>query len=373
MMLQAAGLGLLVALCLALPVWALGVPMRDASLVDRIWSLLVAAPVLAYADATAPLGTRGALMLALLVLWAARLALHIGVRNWGHFRAHRSTRMKAAPLDVLCAARNEVGESPLWSVSEQALYWVDIEGRRIHRFDWARGHEQSWQTPERVGCIALHADGGLVGAMETGLFRVRLDHGGVANTSLLHGISFPRPGMRFNDGRTDRAGRLWVTSMVRDMSLADPSGALYCCDRRGLSGPHVQGLVTANGLGFSPDGRTMYLSDSHPDVRRVWAFDLDDNGEVRDRREFIDMNRHTGRPDGAAVDAEGCYWICGNDAGVVHRFTPMAGSIAACTYRPPSLRCAPSAGRHWITCSSPPSRLPGPPRATTWGWRGQCS
>jgi sugar lactone lactonase YvrE len=230
--------------------------------------------------------------------------------------------MKAAPLDVLCATRNEVGESPLWSVPEQALYWVDIEGRRIHRFDWARGCEQSWQTPERIGCIALHADGGLVGAMETGLFRVCLDHGGVAEISLLHGMSFLRPGMRFNDGRTDRAGRLWVTSMVRDMALADPSGALYRCDRRGLSGPHVQGLVTGNGLGFSPDGRRMYLSDSHPKVRRVWAFDLDENGEVRNRREFIDMNRHPGRPDGAAVDAEGGYWICGNDAGVVHRFTP---------------------------------------------------
>jgi len=225
-------------------------------------------------------------------------------------------------MDVLCAARNLVGESPLWSLAEQALYWVDIEGRRIHRFEWASGREQAWPTVERVGCIALHAAGGLVAAMETGLFHVRPQHDGSLHATLMQGMHFPRSGMRFNDGRCDRSGRLWVTSMVRDMALADPAGALYRYDRDGLSGPHVDGLVTGNGLAFSPDGRHMYLSDSHPSVRRVWVFDLDAEGRLHNRREFIDMNRHPGRPDGAAVDVEGAYWICGNDAGVVHRFMP---------------------------------------------------
>jgi sugar lactone lactonase YvrE len=78
-----------------------------------------------------------------------------------------------------------------------------------------------------------------------------------------------------------------------------------------------------NGLAFSPDGGTMYLSDSHPSVQKIWAFDYDiDSGMPQRQRMFVDMNEHPGRPDGAAVDADGCYWICANDAGLIHRFTP---------------------------------------------------
>ena len=110
--------------------------------------------------------------------------------------------------------------------------------------------------------------------------------------------------------------------MVRDMSLARPAGGLYRTDAAGLSAPQVQGLVTQNGLAFSPDGRTMYLSDSHPTVQTIWTLPLHDDGTVGERRLFVDMTDLPGRPDGAAVDAEGCYWICANDAGLVHRFTP---------------------------------------------------
>jgi sugar lactone lactonase YvrE len=231
-------------------------------------------------------------------------------------------RTEGPAMDVLCPVRNQVGESPVWSVAEQALYWVDIEARRVYRFNWATRAEQSWPVAERVGCIALHARGGLLAAMESGLFHLRPNTDGTITSECLHRIDFPTSGMRFNDGRTDRAGRFWVTSMVRDMSRADASGALYRCDGQGLSSPLIGGLITGNGLAFSPDGRTMYLSDSHPNVQRIWAFDLGADGVPSNRREFVDMTLHPGRPDGAAVDSEGGYWICANDAGAVHRFTP---------------------------------------------------
>jgi sugar lactone lactonase YvrE len=130
--------------------------------------------------------------------------------------------------------------------------------------------------------------------------------------------------MRFNDGRCDRQGRFLAGTMVLDMSLAAPLGQLYRLDlTQGRVERLCDSLIVSNGLAFSPDGRTMYLSDSHPSRRMVWAFDYDiDEGVPHGRRLFVDMNEHPGRPDGAAVDAEGCYWICGNDAGVVHRFTP---------------------------------------------------
>lgn len=112
--------------------------------------------------------------------------------------------------------------------------------------------------------------------------------------------------------------------MFMDMAAGRAIGGLYrYADGAGLSGPVVSGLLTQNGLAFSPDGRTMYLSDSHPASQQVWAFDYDpDAGLPSNRRVFVDMRAHPGRPDGAAVDAEGCYWTCANDAGRLLRFTP---------------------------------------------------
>jgi sugar lactone lactonase YvrE len=132
--------------------------------------------------------------------------------------------------------------------------------------------------------------------------------------------------MRFNDGRCDRQGRFWSGTMFMDMGEASPVGNLHCYSgERGLSGPVVDGLITQNGLAWSPDGRTMYLSDSHPQRRLVWAFDFDcDQGMPSNRRVFVDMHGHPpGRPDGAAMDADGCYWICANDGAAVLRFTPQ--------------------------------------------------
>ena len=225
-------------------------------------------------------------------------------------------------FEVLTPLRNRVGESPLWSVAEQALWWVDIEGRMLYRHDVAANTTAQWPTAQRIGCIALHAEGGVLAAMETGLLHLLPGEQGQLSARPVAAAHHARPDMRFNDGRCDRAGRFWVSSMVLDMSLAAPFGALYRFDAQGLSAPRVSELIVGNGLAFSPRGDRLYLSDSHPTVQRIWHFDLHDDGSLSNRREFVDMNQHPGRPDGAAVNADGCYWICGNDAGVLLRFTP---------------------------------------------------
>ena len=219
------------------------------------------------------------------------------------------------------------GESPFWHAQERAWYWVDIPARRIWRLDHASGVARHWEAPEMVACIAACADGGLVAGMETGIFHLALgDDGGVGATRL----AAPRPtqlgeGMRFNDGRCDRQGRFWSGTMFMDMAAARAVGGLYRYSRDGgLHGPVVSDLLTQNGLAFSPDGRTMYLSDSHPQRRLVWAFDYDvDDGLPHGQRVFLDLSRQTGRPDGAAVDADGCYCTCANDGGVLQRFMPQ--------------------------------------------------
>ena len=256
-------------------------------------------------------------------------------------------------------ARDKVGESPVWSVAEQALYWVDIEGQRVHRLDWASRMQHSWDLPERVGCIALSNRGTVIAALETGIFEVTLHTAPAASLKRLAHITHPQTGMRFNDGRCDAQGRLWVGTMVRDMALASAAGGIYCLDEKGLRGPVLEGYITPNGMGFSPDGRTAYLSDSHPSRQTIWTHSYDSSsGTWGARTLWVDMKPLPGRPDGAAVDAEGCYWICGNDAGQVHRFAPdgtLLRSVAVPVSKPAMCAFGGPELRHLFVTSIPPA------------------
>lgn len=231
--------------------------------------------------------------------------------------------------ELVLDVRNGVGESPVWDAVRQRLFWVDIPARTLWSWSATSGQSRQWTVPEQTGCIALAVGseaamhGRWVAAMETGMALLTPQTDGTLDHEPLAQVNHPQTGMRFNDGRCDRQGRFRAGTMVADMSLAATSGCLYALDAGGELRGLEAGYITPNGMAFSPDGRTMYVSDSHPKRQTVWAFDYDtDSGTPHDRRVFIDFKALPGRPDGAAVDAEGCYWICGNDAGLVHRFTP---------------------------------------------------
>jgi sugar lactone lactonase YvrE len=227
--------------------------------------------------------------------------------------------------ELIVDARNAVGESPVWVPHENALYWVDIANGGLQRWSADTGHVHAWKTPEMLACIARHSGGGWVAGMESGFFHLHPHSDGSLDSERLASVEHRRADMRLNDGRCDRQGRFWAGSMVLDMSLSAPEGRLYrySAGQSGVIAAQLDGFIVPNGLGFSPDGTTMYLSDSHPDVQLIWAFDYDtETGTPSNRRVFVDMNHFPGRPDGAAVDAEGFYWICANDAGLIHRFAP---------------------------------------------------
>ena len=213
-----------------------------------------------------------------------------------------------------------MGECPLWHPLEEALYWVDVQGRRILRRGHAQGVTRQWAVPEKIGCIAWAPEGGLVGAMETGLF-----HCVISESRMYHSLEVAAElgsGIRFNDGGVDPSGRFVVGSMT-DPNDGAPTGCLYRFDSAGMFGPLVRGLKIQNGVAWSPDGATMYLSDSHPDVQMVWAFDYEsDSGMLANRRAFVDMSRYPGRPDGTTVDSEGFCWIAANGGGRILRFSP---------------------------------------------------
>lgn len=233
--------------------------------------------------------------------------------------------MTMSKAELVRDARNAVGESPVWSPAGQALYWVDIPARKLHRWTLATQTLSTWQAPEMLACIAPTASGHWIAGAESGVFELSPQPEGQLGFKRLATVSHAAPGMRFNDGRCDRQGRFLAGTMLMTMASSQGEGCIYSHQNNG-AGQLVKlldGFKTPNGMAFSPDGRTLYLSDSHPTVQLIWAFDYDtDTGTPSNRRVFVNMNPLPGRPDGAAVDADGCYWICGNDAGLVHRFTP---------------------------------------------------
>jgi sugar lactone lactonase YvrE len=230
---------------------------------------------------------------------------------------------KAEPLALVA---NATGECPVWDADNAALYWVDIPHGLIQRRD-ADGKIERWTAPEMIGSITLTETGTLIGATETGFAHVVLNADGTAGLETIASVLPHGSGMRFNDGAVDPAGRFWSGTMSMPPDPAHPKGVLHRLDADGVARPVVDGLLTQNGLGWSPDGRTMYLSDSHPAVRTIWRFDFDpETGTPTNRQVFCDDL--PGRPDGAAMDADGCYWIAATDAGKILRLTPE-GNIDA--------------------------------------------
>jgi len=251
--------------------------------------------------------------------------------------------------ELLVDARNATGECPVWQVAEQALYWVDIPAQRLHRWS-PTGALDSWRAPEMLACIAAREKGGWLAGLESGLFTLQPAASGELSGERRVALDHAQPWMRCNDGRCDRQGRFLVGTMVQDMAQGIAAGRLYSHTAGEGARLLLDDLIVPNGLALSPDGRTLYLSDSHPSRQLIWAFDYDpDSGTPSNRRLFVDMNAHPGRPDGAAVDVDGCYWICGNDAGLIHRFTPdgrLDRSLAVPVKKP--AMCA-FGGRHLDT------------------------
>jgi sugar lactone lactonase YvrE len=224
----------------------------------------------------------------------------------------------ATTAEVTCVldARAELGECPVWSVEEQALYWVDIRAPALHRLDPDTGATRSWPMPSRIGSFGLRESGGAVVALEDGFHLLDLDSGG------LEFVAGPErvPGTRFNDGKVSPEGRFFAGTMDEEM-LSRPIATLYRLDPDLSLHPVVENLIVSNGLAWTADGRTMYHSDSKGPV--VWAYDYDpDSGTVSHRREVARPTEEIGRPDGAATDEQGYYWSAGISAGVLNRWSP---------------------------------------------------
>lgn len=223
-------------------------------------------------------------------------------------------------LQVISSKPMLLGECPLWHPLECVLYWIDIAQHAIHRFDPSSHCQTSWNLPSEPGCIAWHHAGGLIVTMRSGIARFNTDTGQLSD--------FVKPpydskAFRFNDGRCDAAGRLWVGTLVdaRDK----PDGRLYRYTQGQLT-EFDYPVMVSNGIAFSPDASAMYHADTS--AHRILIYDFDcvsgtpGNGRLLKTFSSDKSHNYGGRPDGAAVDSEGAYWIAMYEGAKLLRLSP---------------------------------------------------
>lgn len=209
-------------------------------------------------------------------------------------------------IEIVGDIRAKLGECPVWSERNQALFWIDIDDHRVYRFEPGSNRHEHRELAVRPGSLFLTADPDTVLiAGEHDLQALRWSTGAVRHLAVIETASVST---RMNDGRCDRVGRIWVGTMEEEWATEEPHGRLFRIDPDMTVSVHEQQVGVSNGLAFSPDGATMYWADSQRGL--VWSFDYDvESGRPSGRREFLNFADLPGKPDGACVDTDGCYWV----------------------------------------------------------------
>jgi sugar lactone lactonase YvrE len=233
--------------------------------------------------------------------------------------------MSTENIQPVIESRMQLGECPVWHPREAALYWIDIDGCAVHRFHPDSRRHDSWPMPSQPGCIALRAAGGLLVALRSGLAVLDTQSGTLSEISP---PPYEQATTRFNDGRCDAAGRLWVGSIYEPRD--QPNAALFCVEHGAINDSGKRGTVL-NGIAFSPDNRTFYHSDTTLHSIYTYNFDLA-SGDLSGGRLLKSFSRdktqpdYGGRPDGATIDSEGAYWCAMYEGGRLLRLS-TAGDI----------------------------------------------
>jgi len=231
--------------------------------------------------------------------------------------------MKEISSDVVLASRALLGEGACWFVGEQKLYWVDILRCEVHRFDPSTAKDEMRRAPGHVSLVQPTTRGDLVIALPDGLARMDFATGEVVP---LCDPEPDRPGNRFNDGKPDPSGRLWAGTIAYDGS--DKKAALYRIEPDLTFAKVIDQVGNSNGLGWSPDRKTFYWTDTKTSC--VFAFDYDEvTGDIRNRRVAVEVDKVIGRPDGLTVDEEGFLWTALWAGNGVARWNPATGQMVA--------------------------------------------
>ncbi len=230
--------------------------------------------------------------------------------------------MANAQATLVLDTQSVLGEGPLWDVADQRLWWVDIEAGLVHCFDPHSGANETYEIGQRVGTVVRRDRGGLILAIENGIAAFDPATG---QLDILCDPEADKPANRFNDGKCDPAGRLWVGTM-NGHDESQPDGALYCLHTDGQIVRHFEGVTVSNGIVWTADATTMYYIDSP--TRRVDAFDYEQaSGRISNRRTAVEIPAGMGFPDGMAVDSADMIWVALWDGWGVARFDPLTGEL----------------------------------------------
>lgn len=220
-------------------------------------------------------------------------------------------------MQAVLTDRFQLGECPRWDEQTQTLWWVDINQQQLHCLNVVDAKHQFRQFNEEIGCFALRQAGGLVLAGRTGLWLLDSLHGE------MHHIGDPEanlPKQRFNDGRCDSKGRFIAGTMNPDKD--ETFGQFYQLSEDLQIRPLLGRSWTCNGMAFSPDGRTLYWSDTPQ--RTIYQCDYDpETGEATNQRLFYQVAENKGRPDGGTVDSQGNYWSALYAGGEIIAISPQ--------------------------------------------------
>jgi sugar lactone lactonase YvrE len=217
-----------------------------------------------------------------------------------------------------------LGEGPVWSVREQALYWLDIGGKTLYRQSASDTHPHAWSLSDHPGCLAELEPNAVAVAMGCGVQRLNTQSGAV---ELLCAVPQTLAGIRFNDGKVDPRGRFWASTMQNNfgpngeaIAIERKEGTLYRFDPDGAVHTMEENLGIPNTLAWSPDHKRFYFADSLQGQIYVYDYDVD-SGDIHNKRLFFDAPGY-GIPDGSAIDVDGCVWNARWDGGAILRITP---------------------------------------------------
>jgi sugar lactone lactonase YvrE len=219
-------------------------------------------------------------------------------------------------FDIVAEGYAELGESPVWDADGHCIWWVDVEGRKLFRTSFEDRSTFTWAMPERTGFAVLRGPGLPVLGMETGIYAFD-----PAGRTLERLVVLNAPGKRFNDATVDPSGRLWVTIMAND---ARPKVASVCRVTPQLTLETIfDKLTTPNGVAVDGEKGLLYFSDSHPERQKIWTAKCElATGTTGRHRIFADTRKLGGRPDGAAIDRLGHYWIAAVDDAALYVYSP---------------------------------------------------
>lgn len=225
-----------------------------------------------------------------------------------------------AEIEQLTSKPAMLGEGPCWHATEKVLYWVDIWGKSLHRFNPANGNDEQWEIGEMVGTVAPRQRGGLILGLERGFAFFEPDSQSIERLPALEDDTVTR----FNDGKCDPLGRFWCGSM--DQKEETSIGTLYRLDSDQKVQPIEQDLGISNGMGWNPDRTAMYHIDSP--TKTVFKYDYDsETGNVTNRRPAFKLGPDDGWPDGMTTDSEGMIWLAEWAGARVCRRNPDSGEI----------------------------------------------